>query len=392
MVRRLASALRNFLLSCLALVAIMLVIAYVVGADIHYGDNPLASKVGDEGPHVFYQGDNVVVSYIRGGKAPGFSIESTTYPADSSISAEVQFPLDGSRFSVEIHPDVGLPPPSEYQTTAPILVISDVESNFKAMRDFLIAQDVITTELSWAFGSGHLVLTGDFVDRGFSTTQVLWLIYKLEQEAASVGGKVHYILGNHEVKNLQGNYLKAAYKYTYIAGILGLHQYELFADSALLGRWLASKNAVEKINDTLFLHGGIAPQIADQNLSLGQINNIVRAAYRTQYFNQPEEVTKPEDVLNSTTLGVAWYRGLLAGKLAQTDVDQILAAFDVRAMVVGHTPQRRVRSLYEGSVFAVNVKHPTDYRGTFPSRRSEGLYIHNRRFYRALDDGRRLLL
>ena len=82
----------------------------------------------------------------------------------------------------------------------------------------------MTIILNWTFGNGHLVLVGDFVDRGFSTTQVLWFIYKLEQEAEKQGGYVHYILGNHELKNMQGNYESASLKYFHVAAILEKQQ------------------------------------------------------------------------------------------------------------------------------------------------------------------------
>jgi len=51
-----------------------------------------------------------------------------------------------------------------------------------------------------------LVLVGDCVDRGQEVTQVLWLIYKLEIAAKNKGGSVHFVLGNHEIMNFQGNW------------------------------------------------------------------------------------------------------------------------------------------------------------------------------------------
>lgn len=96
-----------------------------------------------------------------------------------------------------------------YDDGQPILAVSDVETNYRSFRDLLIQHRVMGRELRWTFGRGHLVLLGDFVDRGASTTQVLWLIYKLEQAALAQGGRMHFILGNHEIKNLQGNFQAA---------------------------------------------------------------------------------------------------------------------------------------------------------------------------------------
>jgi len=87
-----------------------------------------------------------------------------------------------------------------------LIAISDIEGNFTGFSSFLKSNGVIDDNYNWTFGDGHLVLVGDFVDRGQHVTQVLWLIYKLEQEAEKHHGKVHFILGNHEVMNFRGNW------------------------------------------------------------------------------------------------------------------------------------------------------------------------------------------
>jgi hypothetical protein len=83
-----------------------------------------------------------------------------------------------------------------------LIAISDIEGNFMAFTETAAANGVIDTNFNWTFGEGHLVLTGDFFDRGTQVTEVLWLIYSLEEKAKDAGGYVHYILGNHEIMNL----------------------------------------------------------------------------------------------------------------------------------------------------------------------------------------------
>jgi hypothetical protein len=61
-------------------------------------------------------------------------------------------------------------------------------------------------------------------------------------------------------------------------------------------------------------------------------------------------------------------------------------------VVVGHTLQWSVKKLYQGKVFAIDVKHPNDYESHFPPRSSEGLLIEADNFYRLLSDGTKLLL
>ena len=78
-----------------------------------------------------------------------------------------------------------------------LIAISDIEGNFENGVKFFF-MDGNDTNYNWIFGNGHLVIAGDLVDRGKYVTQCLWLTYYLEREAEKSGGKVHYLLGNHE--------------------------------------------------------------------------------------------------------------------------------------------------------------------------------------------------
>ena len=82
----------------------------------------------------------------------------------------------------------------------------NIEGNYYSFVNLLIGNKITDNNLNWIYGTGQLVLNGDMVDRGEYVTQVLWLIYKLEQEASAAGGHVHFILGNHEAMNLEGNF------------------------------------------------------------------------------------------------------------------------------------------------------------------------------------------
>lgn len=379
--------LKHFLFTFTLLFSILIAVGISFGANVNYGDNPLAYKVGDEGPHVFFENEETIVNYIRGGRDEGFYLDRATYSVDEKITAKVYFPLEDDNFEVQISCEEITIPETIYNDGQPIVAISDIESSFRTFRDFLIANKVINSNLEWIFDQGHLVLLGDFIDRGFSTTQVLWFIVKLEQDAKTHGGNVHFILGNHEIKNLQGNFQKAADKYLPIASILGVQQDELYGKNSFIGRWMSSKNTVEKINGFIFMHGGIHPNITQTNFTLFDINEKVRNHYRLPYFPTPND--DDTAILLSTRDGIAWYRGYFEADLTQQQVEEGLDYFDAQAIVVGHQPQWNVNALYQNKVFAINVKHPDDYRGSFPPRRSQGLLIKNNQTFRLLDNGSR---
>ncbi|MEG3048866.1 MAG: metallophosphoesterase [Thermomonas sp.] len=380
--------LRHFLVVLLLMLIPAAGIGLWMGADFHYGNEMTDYSVGDEGPHVFQQGDQWMVQTLRGNREGGFWVETQRHALADTLPLHVSVPLDNSRFTLQATPHFAIPP-ARYQDGEAILAISDIEGNYRTFRDFLVNAKVIDRGLNWTFGKGHLVLVGDFVDRGPSATQVLWFIYKLEQDARRQGGQVHYILGNHEIKNLQGNIDAANDIYTNVAAILGRNHAELFGNDAFLGRWLASKNTVEVINDILFVHGGLHPSLAKATYTLDDLNRIVRAQYRQRWYPRRDA---DDDILLHPKTGPSWYRGYFKDDLTQAEVEQTLARFDATTVVVGHTLNSRVKTLFDGKVIAIDVKHPWDHRTGFPPRRSEGVRMQGNTAWRILDDGSQVAL
>lgn len=315
-----------------------------------------------------------------------FFLNQQKYAPGVAIPARCFFPLDSTHFEFSICNKIEIPK-NTYHDNAPILAISDIESGFKTFRDFLIANKVIDENLSWSFGNGHLVLLGDFVDRGFSTTQVLWFIYKLEQEAKHKGGNVHYILGNHELKNMQGNFENTSPKYYHVSSILKRQQTELYGPNSFLGKWMASKNSIEKINGTLFTHGGMHTGLAGYQTDLDEVNRLIRTNYYKPYYPNPEKSL--EQLLISSRTGLAWYRGYFKERLTQTEIETGLDIFGAKAIVVGHTLQPKVSTLYNGKVIGIDVKHPKDYSKSVPNQKSEGLLIENNEYFRVLHNGKK---
>lgn len=360
------------------------------GNKLKYNPNYQLNELLDkEGPFIIYHGDSVSVNYIHGDYSRGFSVQRKLL-TDSVVGLSVYYPLDNSSFPIVISPYEKItPPPATYETREQILVVSDIEGNYKAFRDFLIGNHVIDAKLNWIFGKGHLVLLGDFVDRGFFVTQVLYLIYRLEKDAAAIGGKVHFILGNHEIMNMQGDHSYSPDKYAVSSAIVGLKPGELFdPEISFLAQWLASKNTVERINETLFTHGGLHPEFARFHGSLDSLNANIRRYYNQPYFPKAGADNTMEELQRSTEKCPYWYRGYFNDDISVAAIDSTLHAFKARVIVVGHTVQAKVSSLHEGRVIGIDVEHPQERWGSsFPALQSEGLLIIKDKYFRVLDNG-----
>lgn len=385
MKKRIGRYLKHFLLTTIVLGGLAVLFGLYHGASLHYADHPLMYNIGNEGPYVFYENDSIlIVNYVKGNKDDGFYVDKKEYHINSETSITSYFQIDSTSFDFKINSTIQIPK-TTYIDGNPIVAISDIEGGYKTFRDFLINNNVIDTDLNWVFGKGHLVLVGDFVDRGWSTTQVLWFIYKLEQDAKKYGGFVHFIIGNHELKNMQGNYDSAADKYLAVSRILEKKQSELYDQKSFIGKWLSSKNSIEIINGNLFAHGGIHPKVASFNLSLDEINQTIRSNYYKAYY--PKTKKTIEQVLTSNKTGICWYRGYFKDDLTQEEVEKGLNAFNAKTIVVGHTLQSKVNKKYNGKVIGIDVHHPKDYHKNWPSGTSEGLLINGNSYFRLFANG-----
>ncbi|HHL52585.1 MAG TPA: hypothetical protein ENJ39_04355 [Flammeovirgaceae bacterium] len=356
---------------------------------LEYGRNPLVTNenLDNEGPFIFEKDSVYLINYIKGNKINGYYLKQYIENLDADFSVKCYYYLDSTDFSFKLNKNLQ----NEkflYESPEKIIAVSDIESDYKAFRNFLRANNVVDENLNWVFGKGHLVLIGDFIDRSYFTTQVLWFIYKLEQDAESNGGKVHYILGNHEIMNMQGDYRYAKKKYRDIAAILGLKQYQLYDTTTHLGKWLQTKNVVEKIGNFIFVHGGISPELPAHELGLAEINKIARKNYLIPYFpklNRPEN----EQLILSTKTSPYWYRGYFNDDISQNEIDRIIKYYKCSQIIVGHTVQKKVNKFYNGKIIGIDVKHPKDYYRYFPEIHLQGLLIENDKFYRINDKGER---
>ncbi|WP_420580739.1 metallophosphoesterase [Reichenbachiella sp.] len=391
MKQQLTNYLKHLFFTALGAIALFILFGLLSGKSIKHSRNNLVDKWNNEGPYVFFKNDSVLsVNYIKGDSEKGFEGINKEYNTDSTPSLNCYYPLDSTSFNFGLNLDFKIPG-SIYSDSQKILAISDIESNYKTFRDFLINSRVVDERLNWTFGKNHLVLLGDFIDRSYFSTQVLWFIYKLEQDAKSKGGNVHYILGNHEIMNMQGDHRFAKLKYHHIASILGRKQFEFYGKNSFLGRWLESKNTMELINGNLFVHAGISPQIKDMNIELDEMNQLIRANYFTPYYRKLNR-EKNEDLLIDSQTAPYWYRGYFYSDLSHEKVKHGLDQFGAKTVVVGHTIQSEVNRKYNGKVIGIDVKHPADHYEYFPKIESEGLLIENGNYYRILANGKAIEL
>jgi hypothetical protein len=267
---------------------------------------------------------------------------------------------------------------AKYRQAKKVFVVSDIEGNFRQLCKLLIVHKVVDKKLDWIYGDNRLVILGDCFDRGEQVTECLWLIYSLEQKARKQGGYVHFILGNHEIMNMNGDWRYIHPKYAFPSK--SARQYSaLYAGNEELWRWLCTKNIIERIGKVLFVHAGISPEFLQLRLSITDINKKARTSYMKarDHMNTDPFLS----VTFNSPLSPFWYRGYYLGETSEELIDATLSHFKVSTIVTGHTVISHVNSFFNGKVINVNTDHA--------SGNSEALLISQHRYFRVGTDGRK---
>lgn len=280
-----------------------------------------------------------------------------------------------------------------------IVAIGDLHGDFDSYLATLQAADLVNRKGKWTGGSTHLVQTGDIPDRGPDTGRIIEHIQKLGKQAQRKGGRVHNLIGNHEAMNVYGD-LRYVHEGEYEAFVTRQSEslrdrwFDLYLQrleqndperfTALpvdfreqwnmefplgwvehrqawhpdgeYGQWVLQNKVGVRINNMLFLHGGISGFYC-QN-SLEWLTEKVRE-------NLQNFVPGSAGILEDD-FGPLWYRGLsgVEPRAVPETVDAILERHGVSHIVVGHTPTSGVIwPQYDGKVVMIDTGIASAYGG-----------------------------
>lgn len=343
--------------------------------------NPPTENITD-GPYIFYRNGWVVTKSIEVNNAIAKVVMDSIPENQKSkklIKVELQdHPEWGFTVQLKAKNDPRTP---VFAKPDKILVLSDIEGEFEHFRNLLLTAKVIDEKYNWTFGKGRLVVAGDLFDRGDQVCQFLWLLYKLEDEARQAGGDVNVILGNHDIMNLEGDVRYVGREYFVNAKLISEDYSRFYDANSELGRWLRSKNTIEKIGDLLVLHGGVSPELLQKHLDLTTLNDRSRPYYAAAWQTIPDSL----QFLFGDKTALFWYRGyFVEPKATQGLVDSTLAFYDCKRIIVGHDIIDHIAPFYNNKVIGVDVN---EHLFTH-----EGLLIENNKYYRIDDKGNKTLI
>lgn len=298
-----------------------------------------------------------------------------------------------------------------------IVAVGDLHGDYGHFIEILKDPEVgiVDDDLHWIAGKTHFVQIGDVMDRGDYAKKIFDFIKDLEKEAEEAGGKVHMLIGNHEEMNI-GDYAFDRQGYVTVKQLLSFlppeyvakeekkirkklgiplphetdfrstlnpnikdfwqekidksrdvthltkfhvrwHYIKAFNENC--APWILEHNTVIKINDIVFVHGGISEKYSTWPLE--KINNQLRqelemfrfARLHGEYPNRPYEIVYDEN-------GPLWFREYSRkGPEFEPTVDKILSNLGAKYIVTAHTPQRIKTAIemsrYHGKVWIIDT-------------------------------------
>lgn len=340
-----------------------------------------------DGPHIVKMNEDSLWAFylihIRDGNK-NYRKDSLLLMTGDSLSFSAFGPDSGMHYTIYRE---NLIPPTEICVDAPVLAIGDVHGKFDALIPILQNNGIIDENLNWSWGNGHLVFLGDVFDRGYKVSQVLWLAYKLERQARKAGGDVHFLIGNHEVMIMLGDYKYLNIRYRFLMNYFYMNYAGLYTDHTVIGDWIRSRNTVMRYNNILFSHAGISRPVIDQGLSLDSMNIKIR-----QFLNIYEDtVFSAHEQLLFLADGPLWFRGYARPTwnkktVSQAHVDSVLTYYKADYQVIGHSPVSEITPLYQGKVIDIDVpfgrKHISD----------QAILIEKDKMYRVFSDKKKEFL
>ncbi len=326
-----------------------ILIRYLAGVypDSTITDGPFISIIGEKFDVRWIEKNNKVVEERVGGNSfdefeEKFGIPFSYLKSFQSNSEEINYV-------------------QEYNDVVKLIAVADIHGQYEIFERLMRKSNVIDENNNWVFGSGHLLINGDVFDRGNRVTESLWLIFKLENQANLVGGKVHLLLGNHEVMVMNNDLRYIDPKYTTNSRRLGTTYDQLYSKNTLMGRWLRTKPVIVRINDMIFNHAGISSEFLMRKLDAEMVNRI----FLEDIIDADSETIDNDPLLDflAGSEGPIWHRGFFRDDdFNLTKTNRVLDYFNSNHIVVGHTTMDHILFRYDQKIINIDcgIKYGVD--------------------------------
>src|SRR5262245_6636334 len=217
-----------------------------------------------------------------------------------------------------------------------VVAIGDLHGDVRAFGAIARTCGLVDECGSWCGGDTHLVLMGDLVG-GLLSRLLLNSVMRLEHEARRAGGRVHALLGNHDLLPVAGRFggMSPGERRSYRKGD--------FQGDGPFAEWMRGRPAILKIGDTAYVHAGLEDWALDTDPA--ELNAHVRAWIAHRQGKGPRPPKDTRWAIDDEG-GPMWTRSFRERRRKPKDAPTkktmraILERLGAERIVLGHSPTR----------------------------------------------------
>lgn len=241
----------------------------------------------------------------------------------------------------------------ERNTQSEVIALGDVHGGYERLVDLLSVGGLISKDqrsqvgYSWSGGNKILVCTGDTIDKGDRSLDVIDLLMALQAQAPGAGGEVVVTLGNHEVEFLADPQNKKAGEFRAELQKRGITPEAISNGEQPYGEWMMNRPFAARINDWFFAHGGNTSGRTISELAKGFREAVDRGDWNSAFLIGDDSLLEAQK----------WWEG---NGDSTALLDAYLGALGVRHIVFGHDPgafhkKGVIEEGKDGRIFLIDV-------------------------------------
>lgn len=257
-----------------------------------------------------------------------------------------------------------------------IVVIGDIHADINAARQAFQLADATNERDEWIGGDLVVVQLGDIIGRSYEDRDVLDFILEIRKKAKAGGGRVHALIGNHEVFGARQELRWVADEaYPAFSDIPGLDldnphlaelpEYKQARSAALMpggyySKQLAEFPAVLRLGETIFVHGGVTPHWAKYGID--RINREVSL----WFAGRTKEPTSAQGMDAGNFDDSVMMSRHFSEDVDENDcvmLEKSLQILNAKRMIVAHSVQNSITARCDDKVWAVDVGMSRYYGG-----------------------------
>lgn len=238
-----------------------------------------------------------------------------------------------------------------------VIAIGDLHGDITSLQIILHFSDIVDEEGNWKAENLLLIQVGDILDRGIYGSIIYDYLFKLQKQAEEKKSRVILLLGNHEQRNMCGEF-EDVHKDEIKEFFNNDKDQRIKAFSSKTGSYfkrLIRIPSIIKVNDSIFTHGGISEETSQFGI------NFLNTKIRLQIENKCKVLAYDSyDYLNDKS--VLWYKDLSRSvKFNHYQccalLKKNLKKFNAHHLVVGHTRQmsHEITSFCDNTFFLIDT-------------------------------------